>query len=277
MEKIKLIADSSCELNETICRSLSTVSVPLTMTIGDDHFVDDGHMDMPVFLDKLAHLRTAAKSACPSPHDFLQHCQKGDRVFFLTLSSKLSGSYQSAVVAAQEAEEMGVEACALDSQSASAGETCIAMKLAELAEQGLSFGEIREQIQKFIGQMRTFFCLEHLDVFIHNGRINKLIGKLAGVLNIRLILGDDGSGSIALFDKGRGEAQSMQKLLSAAEKHAEAPEKKDLVISYCACRERAEQLAQAIREKIPFRRIQLMETAGLSSLYANAGGIILAF
>ncbi len=125
--------------------------------------------------------------------------------------------------------------------------------------------------------MKTFFVLERYDNLQKNGRLNKLSGKIAHLLNIKLIMGADGEGSIALFDKPRGTAKMIEKLLSYIEKSGKDTAGENIVIAHCNNPALAERLADAIKNRFRFADIHVVPTGGVSSLYADEKGIIMAF
>ena len=164
-----------------------------------------------------------------------------------------------------------------DSKSASIGETLIAVKINELMEEGLSNEEIVEKTEKYIDTTRTFFILESLDNLIKNGRISKTKGLIANVLNLKPIMGSDDDGNIQLIENVRGTKRVFKRLVEIIGESGEKLEEKVLAISHANALERAKSLKKDIKDKYNFKDIILVEQAGLSTAYANDGGIILVF
>ena len=168
--------------------------IPLTLQVDDVQIVDDETFDQKRFLELVKASPNCPKTACPSPETFKQAftCDAED-IFVITLSSHLSGSYNSAMVGLQMyEEEYGHKNIhILDSWSAPSGELRAALLIRELEEQGVPFEEIVEKLEVFKTQMRTYFVLETLDALRKNGRLTGLQAFFATTLNIKPVMGAD--------------------------------------------------------------------------------------
>ncbi|MFZ2537533.1 MAG: DegV family protein, partial [Oscillospiraceae bacterium] len=146
--KYRLIADSGCDLTPELIESLDARSVPLIMTLGDDVYVDDDHLDVDNFVKKMNLFKGRAMSSCPSPQSYCNEFAKDKMNFVITLSSQLSGSYSSALIGKNLAEEDGTEVHVFDSKSATAGELLIGLKIKELVESGMEKMNIIETVEE---------------------------------------------------------------------------------------------------------------------------------
>jgi DegV family protein with EDD domain len=164
-----------------------------------------------------------------------------------------------------------------DSLSASIGETLVSLKIYELAKRNLDDSEIVDKVNQYIKEMKTFFILESLDNLIKAGRISKLKGQLASALSIKLIMGGSEKGTIKLVDKVRGSKRALRRLVDIIGEQGEKLEERVLGIAHCNCLERALELKEKIQQKYKFKDIIIVEMAGLSTVYANEGGIVIAF
>ena len=275
----KIVVDSCCELPEKYLNDSRFERVPLSLEVGDYHILDDENFDQKRFLQKVAACPTCPKSSCPSPERFMKAYQADvDHVYCVTLSSHLSGSYNSAVLGKtlyeEEFGEKSIYIC--DSESASIGETQIAMKIMELEESGnLTFEQIVSEIEAFRSTMNTYFVLDNLETLRKNGRLSSVKAFIASTLSIKPIMG-----SIRGVIIQKGQAVGIKKALSKmadtiiAEGHN--LEKKCLYISHCNCPERAELMKKLLLDRCAFKSIQILNTAGISSMYANDGGVIVA-
>ena len=191
---------------------------------------------------------------------------EADHVYVVTLSGKLSGSYNSAVLAVnlynEEHEDGGKQIYVFNSCSASIGETLIGMKVQELEESGLSFDEVVKQTEEYISSMNTFFVLETLDTLRKAGRLSNLKAFVASTLNIKPVMGSTDEGSIQQLGQARGMKRALAKRI--------------LAISHCNCPERAQYVKACLEKLARFKKIVIVDTAGISSMYANDGGIIIA-
>ena len=278
-----ILADSCCDLSPELLKKTQARVAPLTITIDDTHYVDDGTVDIPPYLAAMKASKNPVRSACPSPDLYAEDIKAADGdCFIITLSSKLSGSHNAAVLGVQLAEEDMPEkkVHVFDSESASAGETYLALMIHDLIAAGKSFEQIVETVEEKIRSMHTLFVLDSLDNLVKNGRISKTVALLANVLSIRLLMSDDGHGAIKNISKARGIKGALGQMVETCRKHTEglAAASQRLVISYCNCPERARQVRDMIREKCPaIGEIIMTPTSALSSMYANDGGIVIAY
>ena len=278
-----ILADSCCDLSPELLKKTQAKIAPLTITIDDTHYVDDGTVDIPPYLAAMKASKNPIRSACPSPDLYAEDIRatEGD-CFIVTLSAKLSGSHNAASLGVQLAQEDMPEKKVhiFDSESASAGETYIALMIHDLIAAGKSFEQIVELVEEKIRSMHTLFVLDSLDNLVKNGRISRTVALLANVLSIRLLMSDDGHGAIKNISKARGIKGALGQMVETCRKHTEglAAASQRLVISYCNCPERARQVRDMIREKCPaIGEIILTPTSALSSMYANDGCIVIAY
>ena len=278
-----ILADSCCDLSPELLKKTQAKIAPLTITIDDTHYVDDGTVDIPPYLAAMKASKNPVRSACPSPDLYAEDIRatEGD-CFIVTLSAKLSGSHNAASLGVQLAQEDMPEkkVHVFDSESASAGETYIALMIHDLIAAGKSFEQIVELVEEKIRSMHTLFVLDSLDNLVKNGRISRTVALLANVLSIRLLMSDDGHGAIKNISKARGIKGALGQMVETCRKHPEglAAASQRLVISYCNCPERARQVRDMIREKCPaIGEIIMTPTSALSSMYANDGGIVIAY
>lgn len=278
-----ILADSCCDLSPELLKKTQAKIAPLTITIDDTHYVDDGTVDIPPYLAAMKASKNPVRSACPSPDLYAEDIRatEGD-CFIVTLSAKLSGSHNAASLGVQLAQEdlPKKKVHVFDSESASAGETYIALMIHDLIAAGKSFEQIVELVEEKIRSMHTLFVLDSLDNLVKNGRISKTVALLANVLSIRLLMSDDGHGAIKNISKARGIKGALGQMVETCRKHTEglAAASQRLVISYCNCPERARQVRDMIREKCPaIGEIIMTPTSALSSMYANDGGVVIAY
>ena len=276
--KSQIIVDSCCDLTAEMKSDMSIKSVPLTMMLGDKEYCDDDSLDIGGFLHDMGEYLGKARSASPSPFLYQDVMGCADETYVVTLSSKLSGSYNNAVVGNNESVGNGNEpACLLDSKSASAGETLIAIKLHELIQAQIPKEQIIHTIRGFIDNMKTYFVIENLDNLQKNGRLNRVTGALIQMLNIRLIMGADGNGEIALFEKCRGAKRMVQQLVALIAASGKQTENENLVISHCNNPGLAEEIKMLISERYRFKKIYIVPTGGLSTMYVDNRGVVMAF
>lgn len=274
----RIVADSSCDLNDELREKLDIGLVPLKIDVGGRTFVDDEKLDVKDLINTMANSREPVRTSSPAPGDFINEYEKADTIFVVTLSSQLSSSHSNAVLAKNIVEEQGNKFIhVFDSLSASIGETLISLKIFESIQDSLAPREIVKKVENYIDEMKTFFILESLDNLVKNGRVSKAMGHVASLLSIKPIMGEDGKGSIKLVDKVRGSKRAFNRLVEIIGEQGEKLEEKILGIAHVDARDKAEGLKKAIEEKYNFKDIIIVETGGLSTAYADDGGIIIAF
>lgn len=270
----RIVVDSCCDVTRELAEKYNIVSVPLTITLGDNHMLDDESLDINVFMRQMHACTGKVGSAAPSPALFEEAFKKAGEGYAVTLSSNLSGSHQSALIGAQMA---GTDVHVFDSKSASAGEVLIAVIIGEMLRAGHKKPSIILTIDSFIKQMKTYFVIEDTDNLAKNGRLHKITAKLISILNIKPIMGSDGDGNIAFFSYARSEKQIVDKMANTVGESGRATDDAYMVIAHCNNLPLAEKLKDAVLRCYRFRDILIVPTRGISSLYANDKGIIMAF
>lgn len=275
----KIVADSGCDITQEMKRNMNMKIIPLTLRLQNKEYVDDENLDVEGYIEDMKNCPDYPKTSCPSPSDFINSFRGEEDVFAVTLSSNLSGTYQSAVTAKdiflEEAKEKFIHV--FDSLSASSGETLVCMKINELVREGLDRLEIVEKVTKYIHDMKTFFLLENLEHLAKAGRLNPIIAKVASVLDIKPIMGSDGAGNIKLVERVRGYKKAFNRLIDIIGREGTNIKDKVLGISYCNCLERALLLREELLKRYNFKDIVIMKMTGLTSTYADDKGLVIAF
>ena len=272
-----IVMDSCGECTARMKEDEIVISAPLTLQVDDHIIIDDDTFDQADFLRKVAESPNCPKSACPSPDHYKEAFEKAEkRAYGVTLTAELSGSYNSAMLAKdlvlEERPELQIHI--FNSRSASVGETLITEKIQECEEKGMEFSEVVETVENYINTQNTYFVLENLETLRKNGRLSNLKAFVASALKIKPVMGATPEGTIIQLDQARGMNKALVKMVDYIAGAAEDPEQKILGITHCNCPERAEAVKNAILEKISVKDVILLDTAGVSSMYANDGGVI---
>ena len=276
---IKVIADSANDMNAELKERYSVHLVPFKLYIDEKEYVDDENIDVNHFIDEMGKSPTAPRSACPSPGDFLEHLHGDEDCFLVTISSKLSATFNSAKLAKDMFFEDFTEKFihVFDSKSASVAETLISIKIHDLYRQNIANIDIVNQVTKYIDEMKTYFVAGSLNNLIKNGRISKFKGAIATLSNIRPIMGADNDGNIQLIEKTKGVDKTFMRLVEIVSENAKFVEDKVLAIAHVNNIERAKWLKEEILKRCAFKEILILPTAALSSMYCDNKGIIIAF
>lgn len=277
MKEYVIVMDSCGERTEEMLKDERIISAPLTLQVDDYHILDDDTFDQLDFLKKVAASPNGPTSACPSPDCYKNAFeQASDRAYAVTLSAELSGSCNSAMLAQKlvEEERPDLKIHVFNSRSASIGQTLITRKIQECEAAGMAFEELVETVEAYIDGQNTYFVLESLETLRKNGRLSNLKAFVATALKIKPVMKATEIGTIIQLDQARGLNKALLKMVNYICEEVENPQDKVLAISHCNCPERGKMVADAITAKIQVRDVILVNARGVTTMYANDGGII---
>ena len=272
----KIVVDSCCDLPDQYRNDPRFEIVPLSLEVGDYHVMDDEDFNQAEFLAQVATCPQCPKSACPSPEKYMEAYQTdAENIFVVTLSSHLSGSYNSAVVGKNMYHEKygDKNIYVHDSESAASGEVQYALRMMELQEQGLSFEETVKELEAFREKLKTYFILDNLETLRKNGRMTGVKAMVVSTLNIKPIMCGN-HGVIEQKSQAIGMKKAMSKLADIIMKEVPDVKERILMIAQCNCPDRADFLKRELLAKTKLKDVVIFDTAGVSSMYANDGGIV---
>lgn len=275
----KIVVDSCCDLPPQMRRDPTFVKVPMTIRSNGSIFVDDENFDQADLLWAMKQSEDAPSTACPSPQDYLDTYQCGvEDIYVVTLSALLSGSHncaeQARVLLEEDNPELNVHI--FNSCSASSGEVLVALKIQELASTGMPFKKVVREVEQFIYRMQTLIVLESLENLRKNGRLTKVQALVTGALRVKLFMGATPEGEICKLGQALSIKQALGKLV---DRMAADPDHRGrtVAICHCNCLDRAFQVKEQIEAKCQAGQILLLEAGGITSVYANDGGIVVAY
>ena len=275
----KIIADSGCDYRtyEGAAPDTSFVSVPLTIQIGETIYTDDASLDTDKMMEDMYATTTASKSACPSPDDYMKAFEGADNIIVVTITGTLSGSHNSAQVAKKlyQEEHPTTNIHVIDSLSAGGEVDLLVRKLHQLIAQDLDFDQVVEVITKYQEKTKLIFVLAKVDNLVKNGRLNKIIGTVVGLLNIRMVGQASDTGTLELLHKARGQKKAIsttfEEMLNAGYKGGH------ITIAHRRNEKFVEQLSALVHEKFANADIEVLPTSGLCSFYAEEGGLLIGY
>ena len=275
----KIVADSGCDYREIadLANQTTFESVPLTIQIDHEIFVDNAYLDIDGMMEKMYATSTASKSACPSPDDYLRSFEGAENIFVVTITGSLSGSHNSAQLAKKLflEEHPTANIHVIDSLSAGGKVDLIVKKLNELIKEGLSFEQVVEAITHYQEKTKLLFVLAKVDNLVKNGRLSKLIGAVVGLLNIRMVGEASDTGTLELLQKARGAKKALtaavDEVLKAGYKGGR------IIIAHRNNEKFCQQFTEVIKEKFPAADISFLPTSGLCSFYAEEGGLLMGY
>lgn len=270
--KIRIVADSSADLNTLADKTV--VSVPLTIRTDVKEYVDDDKLDVKMMTEDLASYKGKSGSACPGIGDWLEAFGDADRIFCITITSNLSGSYNSAMVAkeAYELEHPDKKVCVIDSLSTGPEMRLIAEKIQELLSQGKEYEDICKEVAEYQKSTYLVFMLKSLTNLANNGRVSPTVAKIAGVLGIHVMGIASEVGTLEQKAKCRGEKKGI---LAVWKQMKELGYRGGKVhIHHCFNLEAARQLKDMIKTEFASAEVVIGVTKGLCSFYAEPGGML---
>ena len=274
-----IVCDSCTDLTEEDLKKGCYTLVPLTLLVDGEEIIDDETFDQADFLAKVAASKESVKSACPAPESYMEAYSKADDIYVVTLSAELSGSYNSAVLGKNlYEEENGTKNIhVVNSRGAATTQVLIARKLNEYASQGMPFEEVVDKIEEYTTSLRTYFVLETLEVLRKNGRLSRLSATIAGALNIKPVMIGTRDGVIQKAAQARGMKKALAKMVEHMGSEGRDLTRRQFVISHCNCSERAVYVKELIKKHLHAEDVDIVDTKGVSSLYACDGGIIVSY
>ncbi len=270
--KIRIVADSGADL--VTLEDKSVVSVPLKIRTDNKEYVDDESLDIKEMTEDLASYRGKSGSSCPGVGDWLDAFGDADRVFCITITSNLSGSYNSAMVAKEmyESENQDRKVCVIDSLSAGPEMRLIAEKIQELLADGKDYEEICEAIAEYQKSTYLVFVLKSLTNLANNGRVSPAVAKIAGVLGIHVVGIASEVGTLEQKAKCRGEKKGILAVWKQMKELGYKGGK--VIIHHCFNLEAAKQLEEMIKSEFANADVVIGVTKGLCSFYAEQGGML---
>ena len=274
-----IVCDSCTDLTEEDLKKGCYTLVPLTLLVDGEEIIDDETFDQADFLAKVAASKESVKSACPAPESYMEAYSKADDIYVVTLSAELSGSYNSAVLGKilYEEENGTKNIHVVNSRGAATTQVLIARKLNEYASQGMPFEEVVDKIEEYTTSLRTYFVLETLEVLRKNGRLSRLSATIAGALNIKPVMIGTRDGVIQKAAQARGMKKALAKMVEHMGSEGRDLTRRQFVISHCNCYERAVYVKELIKKHLHAEDVDIVDTKGVSSLYACDGGIIVSY
>lgn len=277
--KWKIVTDSGSDIRQidNLGDDVAFEVVPLMINIANKVYIDDENIDLEDLIDASEKEKTASSSACPAPSAYAQALEGADNVICFTLSSNLSGSYNSASLG----RDMFLESkpdknvFVFDTFTAGSEMNLLIRKAVELAKEGVEFDELVQQLKDYHTKTNVNFVLESVDNLVKNGRVSKIVGQMIGLLDIRLIGKRSDDGQIELAHKSRGIKRALNTLLKTMKQNKYQGGK--IEISYNTSIEVALTLIDKIKAEFPSADINLIKMSGLCTYYAQRNGMLIGF
>ena len=272
---LQIVTDSSCDLPPELIKSNNIRVVPLHIIFGDEVFQEGVDITPEAFYEKMAQSPTLPKTSQPVPAAFakaFRELSAYGQVLCLTLSSKLSGTYQSAHVAKKLS---GVDAVIFDTLAGSLGHGLQVLKACKLAQAGCTAAEVVAELTRYREKMKIVILLKTLENVVKGGRLSRFKGSLANILNLRILLHNQ-DGEVVLLDKVRGSKKLLHRALQILQSYCPDLTERKIGITHFRNLADVETLKQALHEQFNSRNIIVNNMGATMATYAGEGGIIIS-
>ena len=283
--KWNIVTDSSCDLHrlqtEGFKETIRYESVPFVISVGNEEFIDDDKIDLPRMLDGMEKAKAVTSTACPSPHAWMEAFAREGNVIAVTISERLSGSFNSACTALElmrhEHPDKNIEV--INSVSVGTGLNLLVANICDSIEKGLSFAETVEEARRIADRKRTIFALCSFHNLIKNGRMSPIVGFAAQKLKFWGIGIGTQEGEIEVKGKARGGKKMIQAIVDDIKEFIQQHGNPihSVYISHCQNLEMAQRLRDEILAQWKDIKIEIHETKGLCSYYAERHGLIVSY
>ncbi len=275
MMNYKIVADSSS--NVLTLGQVPFGCVPLIIRAGETVFVDDATCDPEVVTGFMATYRGKSSTACPGTEDWIEAFGGAERVFCVTLTSGLSGTYNAARIAAQEYMDAHPDrrVYVVDTLSAGPELRLVVEKLQEMILAGMEFDEIIPKIEQYTREAHLVFSLQSLHNFVANGRVSPAVGALVGLLGIRVVGRASEEGTLEPLSKVRGDRKALPEMM--AQMRALGWQGGRVRIAHNDNASLAMALCEALKEQYPELDVMVEHCRGLCCYYAEQGGVLVGF
>ena len=276
MKNIRIITDSSCDLNKDIIEKYNINVVKLNVSFGEDTYLD-GELEKKEFYERMRNSKELPKTSCPSPDKFMQSYEGDEDIIVFTIASALSGTYSAAQLAKNMflEENPNKKIAVIDTKTGSIAQGQFIVRAAKLIEEGKSFEEVVETMEKLKENKFFYGSLETLENAIKGGRVNPLAGKLINALNMKVII-KVGDGAVKPIDSARGSNNSLKKVAEKILESAKSGDYTSLAISHANCLEKAEKIKEMILKKHDFEEITISEIGSVMGTYTSEGAILVS-
>ncbi|NQM94106.1 DegV family protein [Streptococcus suis] len=279
MTKWKIVADSGCDYRQlaNLAPDTEFISVPLTIQVGEQAFVDDASLDIDHMMEVMEVSKSAAGSACPSPQAYQAAFEGAENIIVVTITGGLSGSFNAARVARDMyiEEHPNVNIHLIDSLSASGEMDLLVDEINRLIGAGLDFPQVVEAITHYREHSKLLFVLAKVDNLVKNGRLSKLVGTVVGLLNIRMVGEASAEGKLELLQKARGHKKSVTAAFEEMKKAGYDGGR--IVMAHRNNAKFFQQFSELVKASFPTAVIDEVATSGLCSFYAEEGGLLMGY
>lgn len=277
MEQVRVICDSAADLPKELMEQLGVQLISIPVHIGGTSYYDGIDLFADDFYAKLVEVKEIPFTSQPAPMDYVNAYQKAidegvTKIFMISISSGMSGSYQTAVLASTMVENPDVEIEVFDSRSASLGIGLQVIVAAHAAKAGKSLEQIKEIVEVYRDQYRIFFLVDTLEYLQKGGRIGKASAVVGSLLNIKPILSINNEGEVYAFDKVRGKNKAVNRLFEGVREQFPAGPV-SVGIMHARNPEEAQKWVEKIQQDYEVKELTVAEIGPVIGTHAGPGTV----
>lgn len=272
---LKIVTDSCSGLSDEYLQQHDIAVAPLHLQVDGENFTPGEDISYAEALDKIAAAHDMPKTSQPSPEAYAQayRCAAQEQVLCLTLSSQVSGSYNSARLAAQDIPDKQI--AVHDTLMGSFAQGFQVMLAQRMQAEGCGLEAIKQALAEYYRRSSMIVILEKYDNAIKSGRVNKYAGKIIEKLNIRGII-EILEGKVVVVDKARGAEKTFQKMLERISSKAGDFSQAVIGIAHFHNRPMAEKYRDSLQSRLSPRRIFMGNIDPTLAVYCDAGGVVIS-
>jgi len=273
--EIKIVVDSAADM--LTLDGIDFASAPLKIITTEKEYIDNENLDVEVMVNDLLAYKGKSSTSCPNCEEWLQAFGDAKKIFCITITGTLSGSYNAACIAKQTYEEQYPDrkVCVINSLTTGPEMRLIVEKIQELINEEKTYEEICTLISEEMKDMGLFFMLESMRNLANNGRVNPIVAKIAGFLGIRVVGKASSKGDLQQLDKCRGEKKALEAIISHLKELG--GKLKKIIIAHCLNESAALTLKERIIQEFEKIRVEICKCRGLCSFYAEKGGLLVGY
>lgn len=274
---MQIITDSSCDLPKELIDKHDIIVVPLNIEINEKSYVDGEELSHHDFYNKMAESPTLPKTSQPSPHSFIEAFKEAAKrqkdIICVHLSSKLSGTFETAILAK---ELLGEEVHIFDSLSGSMGVGLQVLKACKLVEEGLDVNGVLEKLKEYRDQLKVYVYLETIENAVKGGRVSKTKEIIANLLNVKVIVHVE-DGYVKILKSLRGKRKAINFMLEKVAEQQETIKDKVIAITHCDCLDDAIALKEEIIKRFNPQNVIITTMGPVIGTHAGQGGLLISF
>ncbi len=275
MRTIKIVADSSANL--LFLHEVPFASAPLKIITTEQEFIDNEALDVNGMVSYFNTYKGKSRTSCPNTGDWLTAFGDADDIFCITITSGLSGCYNSACMAKLmfETNNPGKRVHVIDTLSTGPEMALLIEQLKTWILEGISYEDIIPRIQPYQEKTGLLFMLGSLKNFAANGRVSPAVAKITGLFGIHIVGKASDKGTLEPLHKCRGEQKSMEAIFNHLKE--DGLQNGKVRIAHCQNQARAEELKQMILAAFPKADVAISKCLGLCCYYAENGGLLVGY